>query len=63
MPDMVLSSDAHSRVAILFELKKEHEDDTLTLIAISVKGLVIHGTPLDPHDNTPLKYHGTYIIQ
>ncbi len=57
-----LSEDAHSRVAILFEVPGTIAHKA-TLVAISVKWLLEHGTPFDPETNEKMKYHGTYIIQ
>lgn len=58
-----LSEDAHARVAILFEMSKSDPKDELTLIAISVKWLLVHGVPVDPRTGVQMKYHGTHIVQ
>lgn len=62
MPKIELSEDAHSRVAILWELPANARRK-MTLLAISVKWLLVHGVPLDPDTGIQLKYHGTHIIQ
>lgn len=60
---MTLTEDAHSRVAILFEMSKDHPEDSLTLVVVSVKWILVHGNPVDPRTGIVMKYHGTHIIQ
>lgn len=64
MPDLKLSEDAHSRVAVLFVVPNtDGEDKPLVLMAVSVKWLCVHGVPIAPHTGEPMVYHGTHIIQ
>ena len=64
MPDLRLSEDAHSRVAILFVVPNDSgEEKPVVLIAVSVKWLCVHGVPISSTNGEPMAYHGTYIIQ
>lgn len=59
---ILLSKDAHERVAILWEMA-ETIDRKMNLVAVSVKWLLVHGVPIDPETGLQMKYHGTHIIQ
>ncbi len=63
MAKIEMSEDAHSRVAVLFEMPMKEGETQLTLVCVSVKWLIVHGAPKDPETNEYLKYHGTHIIQ
>ena len=64
MPEMTLSEeDAHSRVAILFEMPPRLGEEESCLLAVSVKWIIENGTPRDPKTGEIYKYGGTYIIQ
>lgn len=58
-----LSEDAHGRVAILFVVEAATEFSKIVLVAVSVKWLLVHGTPIHPVTGEKMAYNGTYIIQ
>ena len=62
MPDLKLSEDAHSRVAILFIVPAVNPAKR-TLVAISVQWLLENGVPVDPETGEKFEYSGTHIIQ
>ena len=61
MPNLKLSADAHSRVAVLFETTGP--DGKNTLMALSVRQLLTYGHPVDPVTKLKMAYSGTHIIQ
>jgi len=60
--DLKLSEDAHNRVAILFKIPGSIGKNA-TLVALSVKWLLVHGVPTDSETNEKYEYEGTHIIQ